>query len=155
MKRVSLELGGKSALIICEDADLDKAVDAAHVGLFLNHGQCCCASSRIFIDAKIHDKFVEKCVEKAKTIKMGTEEGMDQGPQVDDIQFHKVMSYIDSGKQEGAKCVLGGKRHGETGYFIEPTVFTDVTDDMKIAKEEIFGPVMQLMKFDTIEEAIN
>lgn len=155
MKRVSLELGGKSALIICEDADLDQAVDAAHVGLFLNHGQCCCASSRIFIDAKIHDKFVEKCVEKAKTIKIGTEEGMDQGPQVDDIQFHKVMAYIDSGKQEGAKCVLGGKRHGETGYFIEPTVFTDVTDDMKIAKEEIFGPVMQLMKFDTIEEAIN
>lgn len=146
MKRVSLELGGKSALIICEDADLDQAVDAAHVGLFLNHGQCCCASSRIFIDAKIHDKFVEKCVEKAKTIKMGTEEGMDQGPQVDDIQFHKVMTYIDSGKQEGAKCVLGGKRHGKTGYFIEPTVFTDVKDDMKIAKEEIFGPVMQLMK---------
>lgn len=154
LKKVTLELGGKSALIICDDADLDQAADAAHIGLFLNHGQCCCASSRIFVDAKIHDKFSEKCVERAKGIKIGTEEGNFQGPQVDSIQFNKVMGYIESGTKEGAKCILGGKRLGEIGYFIEPTIFTGVTDDMKIAKEEIFGPVMQLLKFDTVEEAI-
>ncbi len=146
LKRVTLELGGKSALIVCDDADLDQAADAAHVGLFLNHGQCCCASSRIFVDSKIHDQFVQKCLERAKSIKMGTEEGMDQGPQVDGIQFGKIMDYIESGKREGANCVLGGKRYGDKGYYIEPTVFTDVKDGMKIAKEEIFGPVMQVMK---------
>ena len=171
LKRVTLELGGKSALIICDDADLDQAVEVAHIGLFLNHGefasfsfyvlninifvftfafcdkgQCCCASSRILIDSKIHDAFVKMCVERALKQKLGTEEGMDQGPQVDKIQFDKVMSYIDSGKKEGAKCEIGGKRWGDKGYYIEPTVFSGVTDDMKIAKEEIFGPVMQLMK---------
>ena len=146
LKKVTLELGGKSALIICDDADLDQAADAAHVGLFLNHGQCCCASSRILIDAKIHDAFVAKCVERANSMKLGTEEGKDQGPQVDKIQYDKVMDYIEPGKKEGATCEIGGKRWGGKGYFIEPTVFSNVTDDMKIAKEEIFGPVMQLMK---------
>jgi len=154
LKRVSLELGGKSPLIICDDADLDQAADAAHIGLFLNHGQCCCASSRIFVDAKIHDRFVEKCIERAKNIAIGTDEGKFQGPQVDEIQFNKVLGYIASGKEEGATCVLGGKRIGTKGYFLEPTIFTNVEDSMKIAKEEIFGPVMQLLKFDTIQEAI-
>lgn len=154
LKKVQLELGGKSPLIICDDADLEQAADAAHIGLFLNHGQCCCASSRIFVDAKIHDKFVEMCVERAKKIAIGTEEGKFQGPQVDKIQFDKILGYIESGKNEGAECVLGGNRLGNKGYFLEPTIFTGVKDDMKIAKEEIFGPVMQLMKFDTIEEAI-
>lgn len=154
LKKVSLELGGKSPFIICDDADLEQAADAAHIGLFLNHGQCCCASSRIFVDAKIHDKFVELCIERAKNIAIGTEEGKFQGPQVDKIQFEKILGYIESGKQEGANCVLGGKRIGTKGFYLEPTIFTDVADEMKIAKEEIFGPVMQLMKFDTIEEAI-
>jgi len=154
LKKVSLELGGKSPLIICDDADLEQAADAAHIGLFLNHGQCCCASSRIFVDAKIHDKFVQMCIERAKKIAIGTEEGKFQGPQVDKIQFEKILHYIESGKQEGAKCVLGGKRLGTKGYFLEPTIFTNVEDEMKISKEEIFGPVMQLMKFNTIEEAI-
>jgi NAD-dependent aldehyde dehydrogenases len=154
LKKCTLELGGKSPLIICDDADLEQAADTAHIGLFLNHGQCCCASSRIFVDAKIYDQFSALCIERAKTIEIGTEEGKFQGPQVDSIQFHKVMGYISSGKEEGANCVLGGKRHGEKGYFIEPTIFTNVKDDMKIAREEIFGPVMQLLKFDTIEEAI-
>lgn len=139
---------------MCDDADLEQAADAAHIGLFLNHGQCCCASSRIFVDAKVHDKFVEMCVERAKKIAIGTEEGKFQGPQVDKIQFEKILGYIESGKDEGAQCVLGGKRRGTKGFFLEPTIFTDVKDDMKIAKDEIFGPVMQLMKFDTIEEAI-
>lgn len=146
LKKVSLELGGKSPLIVCDDADLEQAASAAHIGLFLNHGQCCCASSRIFVDEKIHDKFVELCIGKAKAIAVGTDEGKFQGPQVDSIQFHKILGFIDSGKEEGAKCVLGGKRIGTKGYFLEPTIFTDVKDEMKIAKEEIFGPVMQLMK---------
>ena len=146
LKKVSLELGGKSPLIICDDADLEQAADAAHIGLFLNHGQCCCASSRIFVDAKIHDKFLEMCVERAKNISIGTDEGKFQGPQVDKIQFEKILGYIESGKQEGANCVLGGNRLGTKGYFLEPTIFTNVEDEMKIAKEEIFGPVMQVMK---------
>ena len=119
---------------------------AAHIGLFLNHGQCCCASSHIFVDAKIHDQFVKLCIDKAKSIAIGTDEGKFQGPQVDKIQFDKVLGYIESGKQKGAQCVLGGKRLGTKGYYLEPTVFTDVKDSMTIAKEEIFGPVMQLMK---------
>jgi len=146
LKKVSLELGGKSPLIICDDADLEQAADAAHIGLFLNHGQCCCASSRIFVDAKIHDKFVEMCIERAKKIAIGTDEGKFQGPQVDKIQFEKILGYIESGKQEGANCVLGGKRLGTKGYFLEPTIFTNVEDEMKIAREEIFGPVMQFLK---------
>jgi len=154
LKKVSLELGGKSPLIICDDAQLGEAADIAHIGLFLNHGQCCCASSRIFVDAKIYDQFVKLCIERAKHITIGTEEGKFQGPQVDKIQFDKILGYIESGKQEGAKCVLGGKRIGTKGYFLEPTIFTNVKDEMKIAKEEIFGPVMQIMKFDTIEEVI-
>ncbi len=154
LKKCTLELGGKSPLIICDDADLNKAVDAAFIGLFLNHGQCCCASSRIYVDAKIHDEFAERMVEKAKSIALGTEEGKFQGPQVDAVQFNKILGYIESGMKEGATCVLGGKRHGKKGYYIEPTIFTDVKDDMKISREEIFGPVMQLMKFATIPEAI-
>lgn len=154
LKKCTLELGGKSPLIICDDADLKLAADAAFIGLFLNHGQCCCASSRIFVDSKIYEKFAAMMVEKAKGIAMGTEEGKFQGPQVDAIQFNKILEYISSGQEEGATCILGGNRAGDKGYYIEPTIFTDVTDDMKIAKEEIFGPVMQLLKFDTIQEAI-
>ncbi len=146
LKRVSLELGGKSPLIICEDADLEQAAEVAHIGLFSNQGQCCCASSRILVDAKVHDAFVKKCIERAKKQKLGTGEGMDQGAQVDKIQYDKVINYIESGKQEGAICEIGGKRWGTKGFFIEPTIFSHVTDDMEIAKEEIFGPVMQLMK---------
>lgn len=163
MKKVSLELGGKSAMIVCKDANLDEAAIACHVGLFINMGQACCASSRILIHEDVHDEFVKKCVDLASTLRQGTDAGgdkatavpvCDMGPQVDKIQFDKIMSYIESGKKEGAKCVLGGKRRGTKGYFIEPTIFTEVQDDMKICREEIFGPVMQLMKFKTNEEAV-
>uniref|UniRef100_A0A7S3PT89 Aldehyde dehydrogenase domain-containing protein n=1 Tax=Aplanochytrium stocchinoi TaxID=215587 RepID=A0A7S3PT89_9STRA len=156
LKKVSLELGGKSPLIICEDADLDQAVMSAHIGLFLNHGQCCCASSRLFIQDTIYDAFVAKVVEKSKEINIshGFDPASDQGPQVDKIQFDKIMSYIESGKKEGAKVAVGGERHGDKGYFIQPTIFTDVTDDMTIAKEEIFGPVLSCLKFKTIDEVI-
>jgi len=161
LKKVSLELGGKSPMIICKDADLDQAVIACHVGLFINMGQCCCASSRIYIHEDVHDAFVAKVLEKAKGLRVQgdtTSETAvpicDLGPQVDKIQFDKILSYIESGKAEGAKCLLGGNRIGDKGYYVAPTIFTEVKDDMKIAREEIFGPVMQLMKFKTLEEAI-
>lgn len=161
LKKVSLELGGKSPMIICKDADLDQAVTACHIGLFINMGQCCCASSRIYIHEDIKDAFVEKVVAMAKRLRTQGDEKSetdvpicDLGPQIDKIQFDKILGYIESGKNEGAKCELGGGRLGDKGYYIQPTVFTGVTDEMKIAKEEIFGPVMQLMTFKTLEEAI-
>lgn len=161
LKRVTLELGGKSPLIICKDADLDQAAQAAHIGLFINMGQCCCASSRIYIHEDVHDAFVEKVVGMAKRLRTQGDTKSetdipicDLGPQVDKIQFEKVLNYIESGKKEGAKVALGGGRQGNKGYYVQPTVFTEVQDDMKIAKEEIFGPVMQLMRFKTLDEAI-
>jgi len=161
MKKVTLELGGKSPMIICKDADLDQAANACHVGLFINMGQCCCASSRIFVHEDIHDAFVAKVTEKAKRLRTQGDTTSDTdipicdlGPQVDKIQFDKVLGYIEAGKKEGAKCVLGGGRAGNKGYYVQPTVFTEVKDEMKIAKEEIFGPVMQLLKFKNLDEAI-
>jgi len=124
-------------------------------------GQCCCASSRIFIHEDIHDAFVDKITAMAKRLRTQGDTKSDTdvpicdlGPQVDKIQFDKILGYIESGKAEGAKVALGGGRLGDKGYFVQPTVFTEVKDEMKIAKEEIFGPVMQLMKFKTLDEAI-
>ncbi len=156
LKRVTLELGGKSPNIVFADADMDQAIEGAHFALFFNQGQCCCAGSRLFVEAKAYDEFVEKSVARAKKRKVGDpfDPTSEQGPQVDDIQFEKVMSYIVAGKTEGASLVAGGKRVGNRGFFIEPTVFADVKDDMKIAKEEIFGPVMSIMKFKDIEEVV-
>jgi len=161
MKRVSLELGGKSPMIICKDADLDQAAIACHIGLFLNMGQCCVASSRIFVHEDIHDAFVAKVVALAKRLRtqgdVTSETDVplcDLGPQVDKIQFEKVLGYIEKGKQEGASVALGGGRLGDKGYYVQPTVFTGVEDNMTIAKEEIFGPVMQLLTFQTLDEAI-
>jgi aldehyde dehydrogenase (NAD+) len=156
LKRVSLELGGKSPLIVFPDADLKQAAAAAHVGLFLNQGQCCCASSRLFVHEKIYDEFVKACVEMATARKLGcpSDPSTDQGPQVDEIQFKKILGYIDKGKAEGATLLCGGGRAGEKGYFVEPTVFGDVTDGMTIAKEEIFGPVMSILKFSSVDEVI-
>jgi len=156
LKRVTLELGGKSPMLVFDDADLDQAADAAHVGLFLNQGQCCCAGSRLFVQDTIYDAFVEKCIERAKKIKVGPQfdESTTQGPQVDKIQFDTVMRYLAKGKEEGATVKVGGDRHGDKGYYVQPTIFTDVTDEMVIAKEEIFGPVMSILKFSTVEEVI-
>jgi len=156
LKRITMELGGKSPLIIFDDCNLDKAVESAHLGLFLNQGQCCIASSRIYVQESIYDEFVKRSVEKAKQRKVGPGQNPDtrQGPQVDVDQFNKVMSYIKAGKDEGARCLTGGNRVGSKGYFIEPTVFVDVKDDMKIAKEEIFGPVMSIMKFKDMDDVV-
>lgn len=143
-------------MIVFDDADIEQALNAAHIGLFLNHGQCCCASSRLFVQEGIYDEFVKRATALAAAWKCGdpSDENTMQGPQVDKIQFDRVMNYIDAGKASKATLNTGGNRHGDTGYFIQPTVFSDCTDDMKIVREEIFGPVMCIMKFKTIEEVI-
>ena len=154
LKRVTLELGGKSPNIVFADADLDAAIDGSLHALFFNQGQCCNAGSRLFVEEKCYDEFVAKSVERAKQRKVGNPFADDtkQGPQVDRDQFDKVMSYIESGMRQGAKILCGGHRFGDRGYFIEPTVFADVQDEMKIAQEEIFGPVMSIIKFKDIDE---
>lgn len=156
VKRVSLELGGKSPLIIFPDADLEKAVQIAHNMVMVNQGQCCVAASRTFVHEDIYDKFVELSVAKAKARKLGNPLDMEteQGPQIDDEQFNKILTLIEKGKQEGAKLECGGRRSGETGRFVEPTVFSNVSDHMSIAKEEIFGPVQQILKFRDIDDVI-
>jgi aldehyde dehydrogenase (NAD+) len=156
LKRVTLELGGKSPNIVFADTNLDEAVEGAHFGLFFNHGQCCCAGSRVFVEEKIYDEFVEKSGARARKRTVGDpfDPKTEQGPQVDAAQFDKVMGYIDSGRSEGAKLVCGGDRVGDRGYFIQPTVFADVQDEMKIAKEEIFGPVMSIIPFKSADEVV-
>ena len=156
LKRVTLELGGKSPNIILADADLDYAVEMSHFALYFNQGQCCCAGSRTFVEESIYDEFVKRSIERAKKRKVTNplDPDCEQGPQIDQDQFDKIMDLIDSGKKEGAKLLCGGRRIGERGFFVEPTVFGDVQDDMRIAKEEIFGPVMQILKFKSIDEVI-
>jgi len=159
-KRVTLELGGKSPAIVCEDADIDSAVGITHLGLFLNQGQCCCAGSRIFVHEKRYDEFIEKQVKavEARNCQPSWESdpgfSNHMGAQVDKAQMDKILGYIESGKKEGANLLVGGAKAADKGYFVQPTLFTDVTDDMTIAKEEIFGPVMQVMKFSDDDEAL-
>jgi aldehyde dehydrogenase (NAD+) len=157
LKRVSLELGGKSPNVVFADADLDAAVEGAYFGLFFNQGQCCVAGSRLFVEEKVYDRFVEKMTAKAKSRRVGDpfDPATEQGPQVSQEQFDRVMGYIDAGKKDGAKMLLGGQRVGTKGYFIEPTVFADVRDEMKIAQEEIFGPVMSILKFKDVDEVVD
>ncbi|XP_075971541.1 aldehyde dehydrogenase, cytosolic 1-like [Anticarsia gemmatalis] len=157
LKRVTLELGGKSPLVIMDDADLNVAVPVAAAGVFSNQGQICIAASRLYVHSKIYDKFIAAAIEHAKRIKVGDprEPTTMQGPQIDKGMMEKVLGYIEKGKQEGAKLVTGGKRIGTSGYYLEPTIFVDVKDDMTIAKEEIFGPVQSILKFDTLEEVID
>ncbi|GBP23965.1 Retinal dehydrogenase 1 [Eumeta japonica] len=157
LKRVTLELGGKSPLVICDDADLNVAVPYAAEGVFTLQGQVCVAASRLFVQSKIYDEFVKRAVEYAKKRKVGNPftEGNQNGPQVDEEMMNKVLGYIEKGKAEGAKLLTGGQRIGTTGYYLEPTVFADVTDDMTIAKEEIFGPVQSILKFETLDEVID
>lgn len=156
LKRVTLELGGKSPNIVFADSDMEQAVEGSHFALFFNQGQCCCAGSRVFVEEKAYDEFVERSVARAKTRTVGDplDVKTEQGPQVDHDQFHKILGYIDAGKQEGASLRCGGERVGERGYFVAPTVFTDVHDDMRIAQEEIFGPVMSVMKFKDMDELV-
>merc|ERR1711981_918735 len=156
LKRVTLELGGKSPAIVFPDADLDAAVDITHFGLFFNQGQCCCAGSRIFVHEDIYDAYVAKATEKAKARTVGDpfDEANMQGPQIDEEQHGKILELIESGKADGARLMCGGGAGDPNGYYIQPTVFADVTDEMRIAKEEIFGPVMQILKFKDTDEVI-
>jgi aldehyde dehydrogenase (NAD+) len=157
LKRVTLELGGKSPNIVFADADMDQAIEGAHFALFFNQGQCCCAGSRLFVEEKCYDEFVERSVARAKKRTVGDplDPATEQGPQVDNDQLEKVMGYIESGKKEGAKLLCGGERAGTRGYFVKPTVFSNVTDDMTIAREEIFGPVLTILKFRDIDELVD
>jgi aldehyde dehydrogenase (NAD+) len=157
LKRVTLELGGKSPNIVFADTNIDEAVEGAHFGLFFNHGQCCCAGSRVFVEQRIYDEFVDKSAERARNRTVGDpfDPKTEQGPQVDEAQFDKIMSYIGSGRKEGAKLMCGGDRVGNRGYFVAPTVFADVKDDMTIAREEIFGPVMSIIPFKGLDEVVD
>jgi aldehyde dehydrogenase (NAD+) len=157
LKRVSLELGGKSPNIVFADADMDQAIEGSHMGLFFNQGQVCCAGSRVFVEDKVYDQFVEQSTSRAQKRTVGDpfEAGTEQGPQVDKTQLERVLGYIESGQSEGAKLNCGGGRVGDKGYFVEPTVFSDVQDTMKIAREEIFGPVMSIIRFKGLDEVIN
>lgn len=156
LKRVSLELGGKSPLIIFADANLDEAAMWAHGAVMNNHGQNCCAGSRTYVEESIYDQFVEKFREMGKQRQVGDPFNAltQQGPQIDEEQFNRILGLIESGKTEGATLQCGGGRWGEEGYFIQPTVFSDVKDDMRIAREEIFGPVQSIIKFSDIEDVI-
>ncbi|KAG5720688.1 Aldehyde dehydrogenase [Termitomyces sp. T112] len=158
LKVVSLELGGKSPTIIFDDADLDQAIQWASIGIYLNMGQACTAGSRIFVQEGIYDEFLAKFTVVTKNLAAATGDpfavGTQHGPQISKVQFDRVMSYIESGKNDGATVHTGGARHGTEGYFIQPTIFTNAKPEMKIVQEEIFGPVGVVIKFKTEEEVI-
>ncbi|CAG5115485.1 unnamed protein product [Candidula unifasciata] len=156
LKRVSLELGGKSPLIVFADCDVEFAVNCAHGAIMNNHGQNCCAASRTFVQDSIYEEFVQKSQQLVANRKVGNPfiEGTQQGPLVNRAQFEKVLSYVKKGTEEGARLVAGGSRVGDKGYFVQPTVFADVKDDMSIATDEIFGPVQSILKFSSLEEVI-
>ncbi len=149
LKKVSLELGGKSPNIILDDADLSTAVPGAASAIFFNHGQCCCAGSRLFVEEKVFDKVVEGVAQIAENIKVkpGFDPDCEMGPLVSEEQLNRVCGYLESGVREGAKTVAGGKRLGDRGYFVKPTVLVNTNDKMKVVKEEIFGPVVTATPF--------
>jgi phenylacetaldehyde dehydrogenase len=149
LKKVSLELGGKSPNVVFSDGDVDRAIAGASMAIFFNHGQCCCAGSRLYIEKPIFDKVVEGVSEQAGKIKVGPgwEQANDMGPLVSEEQLNRVCGYLESGKAEGAKAVVGGERHGDKGYFVKPTVLVNTSDNMKVVREEIFGPVVTAIPF--------
>lgn len=156
LKKVTLELGGKSPNIVFDDADIESAISWVNFGIYFNHGQCCCAGTRIFVQEGIYDKFLEAFKKRALANKVGDpfDASTFQGPQVSKVQFDRIMNYIKSGKEDGATVEIGGERHGDKGYFIQPTIFSNVKPEMKIVQEEIFGPVCSISKFKTEEEVI-
>lgn len=154
LKKVTLELGGKSPNIVFADADLKAAAAGAANAIFFNHGQCCCAGSRLYIHKSVFDQVLEGVVERAGRIRMGP--GLDpktqMGPLVSREQFDRVCGYLDSGKSEGARAAAGGERFGDKGYFVKPTVLVDTKPTMKVVQEEIFGPVVAAMPFEDAED---
>ncbi len=160
VKKISLELGGKSPMIVFEDADFPLAVEWVQFGIFVNQGEVCSATSRLYVQDKIHDRFVEELTKNAKRVKIGNplEEATEMGPIASEKHLNKVMHYIELGKKEGAEIAYGGKRlqNGELkkGFYVSPTIFTNVKNDMKVVQDEIFGPVLTVMKFGEEDEAI-
>jgi acyl-CoA reductase-like NAD-dependent aldehyde dehydrogenase len=160
LKRVSLELGGKSPNIVFADADVAAAVEGALLGVFFNQGQVCCAGTRLFVEEKMHDQFADALATATKTMKQGS--GLDPdtriGPLVSKEQLDRVTKYLEVGKKEGAKAVIGGERNTakglDKGYFVKPTIFTGVKNDMRIAREEIFGPVVAMIPFKDENDAV-
>jgi phenylacetaldehyde dehydrogenase len=156
LKKVSLELGGKSPNVVYADADLEGAIAGAANGIFFNHGQCCNAGSRLYVQKQIFDDVVSGVADAAKSIKIapGTDPEAQMGPLISDEQFGKVLGYIDAGRNDGAKAVTGGGRSGDRGYFVQPTVLTDTNPNMSVVREEIFGPVVCAIPFDSPDEIV-
>jgi phenylacetaldehyde dehydrogenase len=156
LKKVSLELGGKSPNVIFKDADLDLAIPGAASAIFFNHGQCCCAGSRLYVEKAVFDKVVDGIAEQAKKIKVGPglDASTDMGPLVSEEQLKRVCGYLDSGFSQGAKALAGGHKASDKGYFVEPTVLVNASEDMKVVQEEIFGPVVAAMPFSDPEEIV-
>ena len=156
LKKVSLELGGKSPNVVFKDADLSTAISGSASAIFFNHGQCCCAGSRLYIEKAVFDQVVDGVADYAKKIKLGS--GLDpkteMGPLVSEEQLNRVCGYLEAGFAEGAKAVVGGHKAGDRGYFVEPTVLVDAQENMKVVKEEIFGPVVAAMPFTDPEEIV-
>ncbi len=152
----TLELGGKSANIVFDDAPLEKAIEGAQIGILFNQGQVCCAGSRIFVQEGIYDTFLEKLAEAFKKIKVGDPTKMEtqMGAQINEGQLNKICACVDVGVKEGARVLVGGKRYGEKGAFMQPTLLVDVKNDMTVAQEEIFGPVAVVVKFKDEEEVV-
>lgn len=156
VKNITLELGGKSANIIFDDADLSEAVKTSVDGVMFNHGQNCSAGTRIYVQSSIYEEFVGKFIEQTKKIKMGagTEKGIEMGPLISRKQQQRVENYIKIGVEEGGKIAYQQQLEKSDGYFVPPTVFTDLTDDMRIVQEEIFGPVACILPFETEDEVV-
>lgn len=156
LKRLTFELGGKSPNVVLADADMDQAVGGAMDGIFFNQGEVCCAGSRLFVEARIQDEFLGRLKARAEKRRLGDpfDPATEQGAQVSQEQFEKILKYIDIGKGEGATCLTGGERFGERGWFVKPTVFAGVHNDMRIAREEIFGPVLAVIPFKDLAEAV-
>jgi len=156
LKKVSLELGGKSPNIILDDADLELAIPGAASAIFFNQGQTCCAGSRLYVQESVFEQVVEGLAREATHIRLG--HGLDpqtqMGPLVSHDQFSRVSGYLETGAREGARAVCGGKRFGDDGYFIEPTVLVDTRADMQVVQEEIFGPVLTVMPFKEVDEEL-
>jgi aldehyde dehydrogenase (NAD+) len=156
LKRTTFELGGKSPNVVFADADLEQAVAGAFHAIFFHGGQCCTAGSRLFVDEKIRHEFVDRLAAKAKERRLGDplDESSEQGPQVSQEQMDKIIHYVGMGQKEGATLTVGGQRHGTRGFFVEPTIFDGVKDDMAIARDEIFGPVVAVLPFRGLDEVI-
>ena len=154
LKKVSLELGGKSPNVVYADADMDSAIQGAANGIFFNHGQCCNAGSRLYVQSQAYDDVVAGVADIGKSIKVGvgTDPDTQMGPLISDEQFEKVLGYLESGKSSGAEAVIGGDRAADRGYFVQPTILANTSPDMKVVREEIFGPVVCAIPFDDPEE---